>query len=147
MNKFLRIALWNVNGLLQHKDEVTLFLKEQHTDILLISETHFTAESYFKIPNFRVYSTTHPDGTAHGGTAIIIKQTIDHYQLQKYDNHLQATSIKVRTFPYDLTISAVYCPPWHNIKKEHFGHFFSTLGQRFLAGGNYKRKTSYGAQG
>jgi exonuclease III len=128
MNKFLRIALWNANGLLQHKDEVTLFLQEQHilVDILLISETHFTAESYRKIPNFRVYSTTHPNGTAHGGTAIIIKQTIDHYELQKYEeNHLQATSIKVGKFPYDLTISAVYCPPRHNIKKKQFGHFFS----------------------
>jgi exonuclease III len=72
MKKFLRIALWNANGL-QHKDEVTLFLKEQHIDIILICETHFTAESYFKIPNFRVYPTTHPDGTAYGGTAIIIK--------------------------------------------------------------------------
>jgi exonuclease III len=110
MNKFLRIALWNANGLLQHKDDVTLFLEEQHIDILLISETHFTAEGYFKIPNFRVYSTTHPDGIAYGGTAIIIKQTTDHYELQKYEeNHLQATSIKVRKFPYDLTISAVYC--------------------------------------
>jgi exonuclease III len=85
MNKFLRVALCNANGLLQHKEEVTLFLKEQHIDILFISETHFTAESYFKIPNFRVYSTTHPDGTAHGSTAIIIKQTIDHYELQKYE--------------------------------------------------------------
>jgi exonuclease III len=73
MNKFLRIALWNANGLLQHKDEVTLFLKEQHMDIPLISETHFTAESYFKIPNFSVYSAIHSDRTAHGGTAIIIK--------------------------------------------------------------------------
>jgi exonuclease III len=112
MNKFVRISLWNSNGLLQHKDEVTPSLKEQHIDILLISETHFTAESYFKIQNFRVYFTTHPDGTAHGGTAIIIEQTIGHYQLQKYEeNHLQATSIKVRTFPYDLTIYAVYCRP------------------------------------
>jgi hypothetical protein len=109
MNKFLRISLSNTNVLLQHKHVVALFLKEQH--ILLISETHFTAESYFKIPNFRVYSTTHPDGTAHGGNAIIIKQTIDHYELQKYEeNHLQATSIKVRTFPYNLTTSTVYCP-------------------------------------
>jgi exonuclease III len=141
MNMFLRIALWNANGLLQHKDEVTLFLKGQHIDIPLISETHFTAESYFKIPNFRVYSTTHPDGTTYGGTAIIIKQTIDHHELQKYEeNHLQATSIKVRTFPYDLSISAVYFHPRHNIKKEQFGHFFSTLGQRFLAGGDYNSK-------
>jgi exonuclease III len=111
MRKFLRISLWNANGLFQHKDEVTLFLKEQHIDILPIGETHFTAESYFKIPNFRVYSTTHPYGTAHGGTDIIMKQTIDHYKLQKYEeSHLQATSKKVRTFPCDLTISAVYCP-------------------------------------
>jgi hypothetical protein len=111
MNKFLRIALWNAKGPLQHKDEVTLLPKEQHIDILIISETHFTAESYLKIPNFRVYSTTHPDGTAHGGTAILIKPTIDHYRLQNYEeNHLQATSVKVRAFPYDLTISAVYCP-------------------------------------
>jgi hypothetical protein len=102
MNKFLRIALWNANELLQHKDEVTLFLNEQHIDILLISETYFTAESYFKIPNFRVYSTTHPDGTVHGGTAILIKQTTDHYRLQKYEeNHLQATSMMVRIFPSD----------------------------------------------
>jgi exonuclease III len=86
MNKFLRIAFWNVDGLLQHKDEVNLFLKEQHIDILLISETNFTAESCFKISTFRVYSTTHPDGTAHGGTAIVIKQTIDHYELQKYED-------------------------------------------------------------
>jgi hypothetical protein len=28
----------------------------------------------------------------------------------------------------------------HNIKKEHFGQFFSTLGQRFLAGGDYNSK-------
>jgi hypothetical protein len=73
--------------------------------------SHFTAESYFKISNFRVYSTTHPDGTAHGGTAIIIKQAIDHYELQKYvENHLQATSIKVTTFPYDLTTCGVLPP-------------------------------------
>jgi exonuclease III len=119
----------NANGLIRHKEELILFLKEQHIDILLISETHFTAESYIKIPNYRVYHTNHRDGTAHGGIAILIKHTTDHYQLQKYEeNHLQATSIKVGTLPYELTISAVYCPPRHNIKKEQFEHFFCTLG-------------------
>jgi exonuclease III len=118
-----------------------LFLKEQHIDILLISETHFTAESYIKIPNYRVYHTNHPDRTAHRGTAILIKQTVDHYQLQNYEeNHLQATSIKVRTLPYELTISAVHCPPRYNLKKDHFEQFFSILGQRFLAGGDYNCK-------
>jgi exonuclease III len=95
MAKFLRLALWNVNGLIWHKEEIILFLKEQHIDILLISETHFTAESYIRIPNYRVYNTNHPGGTAHGGTAILIKHITNHYQLQKYEeNHLQATFIK-----------------------------------------------------
>jgi exonuclease III len=76
-----------------------LFLKEQNIDILHISETHVAAESDIKIPNYRVYHTNHPDGTAHGGTAILIKHTVDHYQLQKYEeNHLQATSIMNAVF-------------------------------------------------
>jgi exonuclease III len=137
----LRIALWNANGLSRHKEEVHLFLQEQYIDILLISETHFTAESYLTIPNYRLYHTNHPDGTAHGGTAILIKRTIAHYQLQGYaENHLQATSIKVLTLPYELTISSVYCPPKHNVKQEQFEQYFSTLGHKFLAGGDYNYK-------
>jgi exonuclease III len=81
MTKFLRIAPWNANRLIRHKEEIIPFLKEQHRDILLISETHFTGESYIRIPNYRVYHTNHPDGTAYGGTAILIKHTIDHYSV------------------------------------------------------------------
>jgi exonuclease III len=45
MAKFLRIALWNANGLAQHKDEILLFLQHNKIDILFISETHFTTKS------------------------------------------------------------------------------------------------------
>jgi hypothetical protein len=34
----------------------------------------------------------------------------------------------------------VYCPPRLKLKKEQFEHFFCTLGQRFLAGGDYNCK-------
>ena len=40
---------------------------------MLISETHFTAKRYTEIPNYTIYDTQHPDGRAHGGTTIIIK--------------------------------------------------------------------------
>jgi hypothetical protein len=117
MAKFLRIGLWNANGLEQHKEEVKTFLINNHIDVLLISETHFTERTYFKIPNYVTYNTNHPEGTAHGGTAILIKSIIHHYELPKYKkNLLQSTAIKVTTLPYDLTIAAVYCPPRHNIK-------------------------------
>jgi len=72
----LKIAQWKANGLQQHKDEVVLFLKQNQIDMLLISETHFTSKNYFSIPGYERCCKNHPDGTAHGDTAIIIKNTI-----------------------------------------------------------------------
>ena len=110
---------------------------------MLISETHFTDRSYFNIPKYLTYSTNHPDNTAHGGTAILIKSAINHYELPEYKlNHLQATVIKVKMTQYELTIAAVYCPPKHIIKKENFNDFFQTLGHRFVAGGDYNSKNT-----
>ena len=37
-------------------------------------------------------------------------------------------------------ISSVYRPPRHNIKEQQFAEFFSTLGPKFLAGGDYNSK-------
>ena len=44
----MRIALWNANGLAQHKFELELFLKQQQIDVMLISETHFTDKATSK---------------------------------------------------------------------------------------------------
>jgi exonuclease III len=79
MAKPLRISIRNANGLCNHIHEITPFLQRYKVDILLISETHFTPRSYVRIPNYIVYNTLHPDGTAHGGTAIVIRKTVKHY--------------------------------------------------------------------
>ena len=132
---------WKANGLQRHKDEIILFLKLNSIDILLISETHFTLKNYFTIPGYEICHTNHSDGTADGGTTIIIKDTIKYYELTKYeDNALQATSIKVQGFLHETNVTAVYCPPRHNLKKEHFETFFQTLGPKFIAGGDYNCK-------
>jgi len=82
-----------------------------------------------------------PRRTAHGGTAILIKESIQHYELLKYEEEsIQATSIKVVGFPYEITIAAVYCPPRHNLIKEQFETFFQTLGPIFIAEGDYNSK-------
>jgi len=76
----LKIAVWNGNGLCQHAQEIKLFLQTFHLDILLVSETHFTERSYMKIPDYNTYHTTHPDETARGGTAVIIRRNITYEQ-------------------------------------------------------------------
>jgi len=110
-------------------------------DIFLISETHFTTKSYFTMPHYNTYYTNHPYGNAYGGAAVLVKQTISHYKLPKYEeDFLQATSIRVRIMPHKLTVNAVYSPPKYNLKKDHYALFFSTLGRRFMAGGDYNSK-------
>jgi hypothetical protein len=46
---------------------------------------HFTYKNYFSIPGYELCCTNHPDGTAHGGTTmIIIKNTITYYEELKH---------------------------------------------------------------
>lgn len=107
----------------------------------MISETHFTKKSYFKIAGYNVYYTNHPDGTAHGGTAVLIKSKIKHHEVDKYQkDNIQATNIVIEDWNGPFIISAVYCPPKFTNKEEQYSHFFTTLGTRFLAGGDYNAK-------
>lgn len=110
MDQSLRIALWNANGMSQHQQELKTFITNNNIDIILISETHFTSRNFMKIPRYDIYDTKHPSGRAHGGTAIIIKRTIKHHELIKYEkDFLQATSVVVEDWCGPLTLSAVYC--------------------------------------
>ena len=78
----------------QHTNELTHFLKSQNIDIMLVSETHFTNHSFFKIPQYSFHHVTHPDGTAHGGSGVIIKSKIKHHLESTYrTNEIQATNI------------------------------------------------------
>jgi exonuclease III len=112
LDKFPRIAQWNANGLQIHEEEIKLFLNQNFTDILLTSEKHFTNKNFFSTARYKLYYTNRPDGTAHGGTAILITETIEHYELLKYgEDSIQATSIKVKRFPFEVTITVAYCSP------------------------------------
>lgn len=70
-----------------------------------MSETHFTAKSYINIPNFNAYHTTYPDGTAHGGTAILIRSKIRHFLTTPFgEEQLQATSVIVEDWIGPITV-------------------------------------------
>jgi hypothetical protein len=83
-----------------------------HNIIMLISETHFTENSYLKLPNCTAYNMNHPARTAQGGTAIIIKNCIKHHQLNSYSQgFLQATNVLAGDLVGLLTILVVDLPP------------------------------------
>ena len=134
----LRIALWNATDHQAKKHEVEVFLNLNSVGILLVAETHYTTRTHIKIPHYIIHHTEHPDNTAHGGAAIIIKDTLIHHELPQYqENYLQAAVIQVNKLPSPLTLAAVYCPPRHNLTKDMLMMFFDSLGQTFIV----QRKT------
>ena len=72
-NPILRIMTWNANGLRQRCRELEVFLHDNHIDIALISETHFTDKDHCKIAGYQAYWTTYPSGAEWGRTAILVK--------------------------------------------------------------------------
>jgi len=82
----------------------------------------------------------HPDGKAHGGTALIIR-SIKHYKIGKFQREfLQTTGIMVVDQNGCITISATYLLSKHIIKKEQYITFFKTFGNRFIAARDYNAK-------
>jgi len=144
----LKLATWNANGLAKHSLEVKAFKFSQDIDTLLVSETHFTKKSYLRIPGYTLYHTMHPDDKAHGGTALIIRSSIKHYEIDKHQrDFLQATNVTIETWNGCITISAVYSLPKHVIRSEQYINFLETLGNRFIAAGDYNAKhTQWGSR-
>lgn len=60
------------------KHELEAFLWNEKIYICLISETHFTRQSYIKICGYTNYHSTYPSNTARGETFVIIKDSIQH---------------------------------------------------------------------
>ena len=144
----LRLALWNANGLSSHRLELQTFLDIHKIDIALISETHFTSRTVFRLPRYTVFHTTHPDDTAHGGAAVVIRSSLRHHEhLRLQTNELQAIAVHLEALPWPLTVSAVYCPPRHAPSSATYAAFFQSLGPRFLVGGDWNAKhTTWGAR-
>jgi len=66
---------------------------------------------------------------------IIKSDIVKHYEIGKFQREfLQAASIMVKNQNgCTITISALYSPPKHTIKKKQYIGFFKTLGNRFIA--------------
>ena len=137
----LNILIWNSNGLHQHEREFKNYLIEASIDVALISETHFTQRSFIRPPNHNIYNTNHPSGAGHGGTAVIIHKNIKVIRDEHYRKpHIQSTIVTIMDRDGPMNLAAVYCPPRYTNSKEEYKEFLKTLGNRFIAGGDFNSK-------
>jgi exonuclease III len=137
----IRIAEWNANGLLNHKLELMQFLPDNKIDVLLVSETHFTNGTVLKIPNYSIYHCNHPDSTAHGGAAILIHTSPQHYKVPAYQtDKIQAAITQIKAQPWSFNIAAMYSPPKHRIEVEDYTNILHHFGNKFMVGGDWNAK-------
>ena len=75
---------------------------------------------------------------------MIVRRNFKHHLGTAYSTeHIQATSIILEDHMGEITVTAVYSPPKHNIKTLDYEYFFNTLGQHFITGGDYNAKHTY----
>ena len=109
-------------------------------DILLASETHFTDRTVLKIPQYSLYHSNNPDGTVHGGTAIIIRTSLQHFEALAYQtDKIQTSILRITDRSWPLHTAALYTPR-HRIDVVDYDTFLRHLGLRFIAGGDWNAK-------
>ena len=68
----LNIMFWNCQGVRSKLEELQLYLKENHFDIVALNETFLTKKIDFKIQGYDTIKNDHPTGV-RGGVAFLIK--------------------------------------------------------------------------
>mgnify|MGYP000185625789 CR=1 FL=1 len=111
MKRQLKIISFNANGIKKQKLELISLLTELSIDIVCINETHLDEKDRFQIPNYYTYRTDRP--TRGGGTAVVIKRSIAHRQINIPPlQDIEATAVIIPTDQQEILIAALYHPPY-----------------------------------
>jgi len=93
---------------------------------------------------YRVYHSIHPGNSARGGSAVIIKENIIHYEEEKYEKEeIQATMVRIKMKNYFITVTGLYCPPRHSLKKNQYMELLKRLGKIYIVGGAFNAKNTF----
>jgi len=104
MQRTLKIATWNVNGLVKYSQEIKTFIFSQNTDILFVKHILQTKATSVFLSTY--CSTMHLDNKAHEEIAPIIRRSIRH-EIDKYQREfLQTTSVVSENWTDCIIISA-----------------------------------------
>ena len=105
---------WNCQGLRAKKDELLQLINIHKPDIIALQET-MLGNNPFNISCYSIYNTCgHYNRRPHGGTAILIHNSVPHKQIQLNNDCFQITVVKV-ALNVPLLIASIYISRSHNI--------------------------------
>jgi hypothetical protein len=110
-------------------------------EIALISETHLVKSSTLKISGYEIIRADHPDGTAHGGAALIISNQIEHSPLpplRSVNIQSACTTLKINSVP--ISIASCYFSPGISFPTPELITFFQSLSHSYIIGADFNAK-------
>lgn len=142
----LTILLWNANGISNNTNELQIALKENNVDIALITESHLTSNSKFKIYGYDCLQANHPEDSAHAGAALLISSKIPHSPFPPKSNQnmqLAATSVNINSIT--TSIISAYFHPSCQFPAESLALYLHSLNNTYIIGADLNAK--HGAWG
>ena len=120
----LKIVQWNCFKMTQARlHEFRLFLEQFQPDIVSVQEIKMNREQanlFLRFDGYKVYYKPRSTGDPEcgGGTAVVVKETVDHSQITNPDKDPDHVGIKVETADYCFNFISLYSPPTRSKKKQ-----------------------------
>ncbi|GBO40428.1 RNA-directed DNA polymerase from mobile element jockey, partial [Araneus ventricosus] len=130
---------WNAAGIKNKINQLKYFLLDWKPDILALQETHLNPGDRLKFPNYSSYRT---DRLTHrgGGTAILIRNSIDHHPTPIASTTFENTTIELHLpDSTPITISSNYRPPHGSISTLELNNIFNS-NSKCIAVGDFNAK-------
>ncbi|GBN97303.1 putative RNA-directed DNA polymerase from transposon X-element [Araneus ventricosus] len=135
----LTVVSWNAGGIKPKYNHFKYFAQEWKPDVIAIQETHLNPGDKLKLVNYTTYRT---DSLTHrgGGTALLIRNSIDHYPNPIASDSFENPTIAI-ILPnsQQITVSSIYRPPRGFISKDELSRIFSS-NNNCIAVGDFNAK-------
>ena len=141
----LKVVQWNCFKMTQARlFEFKLFLDHFQPDLVSIQEIKMNQEQanlFLRFDGYKVYYKPRSKGNLEcgGGTAIIVKETINHLRISGLDPDLDHVGITIETADFCFNLISLYTPS-NSLKKEMFLKY-KKFGQDIFILGDLNSKT------
>lgn len=139
--KSFQVCTWNCRSINNKYHELKLFLDLHSINILLLTETKLASNIHFAMPGYVIYRADHPSDERKGGSAVLVKNHINHDGLPPIiEEEFQISRVLVTLNGVKYQIGSFYSAPANKMSVVNFWDIAHIMGHNFLLGGDFNAK-------
>lgn len=146
MDQVSRLIHFNVNSIVSPAKKVQLieYINRYNPEIVFLTETKLKPGHFFAVKNYNLFRADRLQ-TNGGGTAILVKNSINAKQVKSHSRFFESCAIKLKVSKQSVVCIAIYVPPTSNLKYFNFKNFFENFNESIICAGDFNaRHTEFG---